>query len=371
MITLNKISIEGYKSIHASGDIELRKLNVLVGANGSGKSNFISFFKLLNYAMTGALQTFIGRSGGARSLLHGGPRKTPQCSASLEFATEAGVNTYHLRLFHAAPDTLIFGEESVSFARRGLPGAPNPRVLGSGHRESALLAPEWSQDRTVKFFKSTLSRFRAYQFHDTSDESHLRSRAAIEDSRFLYADGGNLAAVLRAIREAHPARYQRIVKTVRLAAPFFEDFVLEPAREAERTVMLRWRSRTSDYEFGPHQLSDGTLRFMALTTLLLQPTEWLPAMIVIDEPELGLHPYAVQLLAALMGEASHDAQIVAATQSAALVDEVEPADVLVVDRRDGESQFSRVDPEALREWLTEYTLSEVWLKNVLDGGLPK
>lgn len=366
MLKLNKISLEGYKSIRACSGLELRRLNLLIGANGSGKSNFISFFKLLNFAMTGAMQTFIGRAGGAHSILHFGPKKTPQCSATLEFESEAGRNTYHLRLFHAAPDTLIFGEETVSFVSNDQPVPRNPRLLGSGHRESALLSPEMAGDKPAKFFKNTLSRFRAYQFHDTSDESHLRSRVSLEDNRFLYANGGNLAAVLRVLRETHPQRYKRIVETVRLAAPFFGNFVLEPAREAEGTVMLRWRSRDSDYEFGPHQLSDGTLRFMALATLLLQPPEWLPAMIIIDEPELGLHPYAVQLLAALMSEASQSTQILAATQSACLVDEVEPEDVVVVDSKDGETEIRRVDPEALKLWLTDYSLSEVWLKNVLE-----
>ncbi|MPN14564.1 hypothetical protein SDC9_161891 [bioreactor metagenome] len=161
------------------------------------------------------------------------------------------------------------------------------------------------------------------------------------------------------------------METIRIVAPFFQDFVLEPARESERTVLLRWKSRKSDCEFGPHQLSDGTLRFMALATLLLQPTEWLPKMIIIDEPELGLHPYAVQLLSALMREASQQVQIVAATQSAALVDEVNADDVIVVDSHGEESLFKRVDPEPLKAWLAGYSLGELWLKNALDGGVPK
>ena len=370
MIQLTKISIEGYKSIQVCSQLRLGKLNVLIGANGAGKSNFISFFKLVNLAMTGALQLFISRSGGARSLLHFGPKKTPQCSATLEFETDRGHNTYHARLFHAAGDTLIFGEESVSFWGHGWNTPPRPIVLGAGHRESALLAPQHAEDKTVRFIKTTLPRFRAYQFHDTSDESHLRSNVRIDDNRFLYADGGNLAAFLRVIRETYPERYGRIIETIRLVVPFFQDFVLDPPRDSENHVRLNWRRKGSDYEFGPHQLSDGTLRFMALATLLLQPTDWLPAMIIIDEPELGLHPYAIQVLTALMGETSQHAQIVAATQSAVLVDEVDPSDVVLVDMRDEASTFTRVDGEKLKDWLRDYTLGQLWLKNALDGGVP-
>jgi predicted ATPase len=366
MVTLKSLALEGYKSIKSCPELTFGSLNVLIGANGSGKSNLLSFFKLLNYAMTEGLQIFIGRAGGARSLLHFGPKATPQCSAKMIFQTETGQNIYHCRLFHAAPDTLIFGGESIRFQRTGSP-EHGPLVLGAGHKESALLLPEYASNATAKFFRNTLPRFRAYQFHDTSAESHLRGRARVDDNRFLYSDGGNLAAVLGLIKTRYPHEYQAILETVRLVAPFFHDFELAPLSDNDQQVMLRWRASGSDYEFGPHQLSDGTLRFMALATLLLQPRELLPAMIIIDEPELGLHPFAIKVLASLLQDRSNFAQILVATQSAALVDQVDPEDVIVANIGNGASLFDRLTKERLGEWLNEYALSQIWEMNLVGG----
>jgi predicted ATPase len=230
-----------------------------------------------------------------------------------------------------------------------------------------LLNPENTENPTARFFRGTLPRFKAYQLHDTSDESHFRTRANTEDNRFLYADGGNLAAVLHLLEDRHPHEYQRILETIRLVAPFFHTFQLEPLRDNPRQVMLNWRAKNSDYEFGPHQISDGTLRFMALSTLLLQPREFLPAMIIIDEPELGLHPYAIKILASMLEDTSNFTQILVATQSAALVDQVEPDDVIIANIEQGASQFDRQSRDKLKEWLDEYTLSELWEKNVVGG----
>jgi predicted ATPase len=367
MIALNTLALGGYKSVKQCPELRFRQLNVLIGANGSGKSNLLSFFKLLNYAMTGALQIFIGRAGGARSLLHYGPKTTPQCSATMTFQTDAGQNTYHCRLFHAAPDTLIFGEESIRFQRRDDGTQRGPLMLGAGQKESAILMPEYAANPTAKFFRNALPRFRAYQFHDTSNESRLRGRAGVDDNRFLYSDAGNLPSVLNLIREQYPHEYQRILEAIRLVAPFFHDFQLQPLPENPRQVMLNWRANNSEYELGPHQISDGTLRFMALTTLLLQPRDFLPAMIIIDEPELGLHPYAIKLLASMLKDTSNFTQILVATQSSTLVDLIEPEDVIVANIEDGSSMFQRLGDEQLREWLSEYSLGQLWEKNIIGG----
>jgi predicted ATPase len=366
VIKLNKISLAGYKSIRECRELRLENLNVLIGANGSGKSNLLSFFKLLNFEMTGALQEFIGRSGGAGSLLHMGAKATPYIEAMLEMASDKGANTYRMRLSHAVPDTLIFTEESIRFSRAGALGNGNPTFLGVGHRESALLQPEFEKNPTAKFFRSALPRFRFYQFHDTSDQSHLRTRSDVQDNRYLYSDGGNIAAFLLSLRNTKSEAYSRIVETVRLVFPAFKDFVLE--RENGGFVMLRWRAAgAAEHEFGPHQISDGTLRFMALATLLLQPKEWLPNLITIDEPELGLHPYAIKVLASLIQDASNFAQVIIATQSAALVDQFEADDIIVADMQDGASRFERLSGEKLKDWLAEYSLSELWERNFVGG----
>jgi predicted ATPase len=367
MITLNKISLEGYKSIKNCRDLSLGKLNVLIGANGSGKSNFLSFFKLLNFEMTGALQEFIGRSGGANSLLHFGAKVTPHISAELTMVSDTGENQYRMRLAHASPDTLIFTEEAILYYPDVAIAPPNARFLGAGHRESALLSPALAEERTAKFFKRVLPRFRFYQFHDTSDRSHFRARADLETDRYLYADGGNIAAYLRALREDQAASYQRIVETVRLVFPFFRDFVLEP-ENGGGYVLLRWKATgAAEYEFGPHQISDGTLRFIALATLLLQPPDRLPSLIIIDEPELGLHPYAIKILTSLLEEVSDQAQVLVATQSVSLIDQVPPEDVIVANLEEGITTLQRLDPEKLSDWLKDYSLSQMWESNLFGG----
>ena len=131
--------------------------------------------------------------------------------------------------------------------------------------------------------------------------------------------------------------------------------------------MLNWRSKGSDYELGPHQLSDGTLRFMALATLLLQPAECLPGMIAVDEPELGLHPFAIKILGSLLAEASDRTQVLTATQSAGLVDEMEPQDVIVANLEEGITTLAGLDQEQLSSWLQDYTLSQMWESNLFGG----
>lgn len=132
-------------------------------------------------------------------------------------------------------------------------------------------------------------------------------------------------------------------------------------------IALRWREAGHDEDFNCHQLSDGSLRFIALATLLLQPESNLPAIVIIDEPELGLHPYAITLLASMIHHASQYRQVIVATQSPALLDHFQPDDVIVVERPGRETEFKRLEPAALAEWLEEYTLSELWDKNVFGG----
>ena len=376
MLKLNKITLEGYKSIRQCRDLKLEKLNVLIGANGAGKSNFLSFFKLLKSEMTGDLQVFIGSNGGRESLLHFGAKVTPQIAAELEVIFESRPFSYRMTLADALPDTLKFKEESYTSFIPGvgveegrnlslIPGAPF--YLGAGHPESALLSPERASNTIPRYIKSTLAGFRVYHFLDTSDQSHMRSRSDLRDPPYLKGDGGNIAVHLRLLREKEPECYQRVVEAVRLVFPLFRDFVLEPDNGGN-FVMLRWKAvGSAEYDFGPHQISDGTLRFVALATLLLQPQEWLPPLIAIDEPELGLHPYAIKLLASLLADASERTQVLVATQSAALVDEVRPEDVIVANLEEGATSLERLDREELTDWLKDYSLSQMWETNLFGG----
>jgi predicted ATPase len=367
MAKLNRITLKGFKSIREM-DLPLGSLNVLIGANGVGKSNLLSFFRLLNALGEQNLQLFVGKQGGANALLHHGRKRTPQLEAKMYFDIASGKNTYAMTLIGVAPDDLMFADEEVTF--EPTKAKPKQTVLGGGHRESRLPETVDSGNKTAQPVKWSLDRWRVYHFHDTSEEAPIKQKCSVKDNRLLRTDGANLAAFLYMLRTAHPTRYARIRDTVRMAAPFFDDFVLEPDALNPSYIDLEWRERGWDTPFFAHNLSDGTLRFIALATVLLQPPDLptMPHTILIDEPELGLHPYAITLLADMMRAASVSAQLIVSTQSITLLDELaEPAEVVVVEREKGQSTFRRLEPEKLEGWLEEYSLGELWEKNVLGG----
>ena len=365
MNRLQRLTLNGFKSIKAM-DLELHPLNILIGANGAGKSNLISFFKMLNEMMAARFQLYIGTSGRAQSLLHFGPKITPQIEAKLEFEVDNGIDAYHIRLFHAAGDTLIFAEETLSFLQTGW-SSPRTDELGAGHQETQIIKAADEGKQTAKTLRYLLNRCRVYHFHDTSSTADVRQSSYVGNDRWLMPDAGNLPALLLRFRKENGgAAYQRIIGTIRLIAPFFDDFVLEP--DVSNRVILNWRHKESDQVFGPHQFSDGTLRAIGLATLLLQPEDELPELIVVDEPELGLHPYALNVVAALFSKAALHTQILISTQSSSFLDNFDPEDVIVVNLEGKESQFERLNPTELEAWLDEYSLGEIWEKNIFGGG---
>lgn len=367
MNILRRVILNGFKSIKKM-DLELRPLNVLIGANGAGKSNLVSFFKMLNEMMAGRLQQYIGTSGRAHSILHFGPKVTPQMEATLEFEVDNGTDTYAMRLFHAAGDTLVFADETLEFLQTGYT-KPKVLSLGAGHQETRIGLEADKGDSTAKVVRYLLNHCRVFHFHDTSSTARIRQYGYVGDNRWLMPDAGNLAAFLMRLRDMNDgSAYKRILSTIRLIAPFFDDFDLEPAGPNRQEIMLNWRDRWSDQIFGPHQLSDGTLRAMCLVTLLMQPEDELPDLVVVDEPELGLHPYALNVIASLFKKASHHTQVLISTQSASFIDNFVVENVVVVNREDKESLFGRPDPAMLDAWLDEYSLGEVWEKNVIGGG---
>lgn len=363
---LKRLALSGFKSIK-SIEIELKPLNIMIGANGAGKSNIISFFKMLNEMMADRFQQYVYVSGRAQSLLHFGSKVTPQIEATLEFEVENGLDKYQMRLFHAAGDSLIFAEENLSFLQSGF---TTPRVdeLGAGHLETRINRAAEEGLQTAKALRYLLNRCRVYHFHDTSPLAEVRQTCYVGDNRWLMPDAGNLAAMLLRFRnEDKGEAYRRIVETTRLIAPFFDDFVLE--EDGAARVMLNWREKGSDRVFGPHQFSDGTLRAICLATLLLQTKEELPELIIVDEPELGLHPYALTIVAELFRRAALHTQVLISTQSAAFLDNFEPDDVITVTRNGNKvSELKRLKLDELAIWLDEYSLGEVWIKNIFGGG---
>ncbi|WP_298293401.1 AAA family ATPase [Thiomonas sp.] len=352
---LSRLVLHGYKSI-AECDIALGRLNVLIGANGAGKSNFIGFFRLIQRILEERLQLTVGEMGGPDALLHFGRKKTEQLRAELYF----GNNGYRFALKPTQDNRMVFAREALWWNQHG---DWRPRT---GHFET-YAHEQKSRTRIYGFVVPAMRSWRLYHFHDTSTSALVKQVHGINDNEGLREDARNLAAFLYRLKNHHPEHYRRIVKTVQLVAPFFGDFHLRPTVDNQEKIQLEWVEQGQDIPFTASALSDGTLRFICLATLLLQPEEFQPAAILIDEPELGLHPYAITVLAGLMKAASQRHQLIVSTQSVELVNEFDAEDLIIVDKAGAASTLRRLEVEALREWISDYSLGELWKKNLLGG----
>ena len=356
---IEKIELEGYKSFRKLPPFQMSGgINLLIGANGSGKTNFIRFFELLRNMMdkSKGLQNYLSSRGRADAFLFRGLKVTEQFGAHLWF----GLNQYQFTLKAASDRSMFFAQESAPF--RGPIYGEIQNQQGSGHTESGLIKSS-HPSASEKWVIDAITDWRVYHFHDTSASAGVMGLCNTVDNTRLHGDASNLAAFLMRLKVAEPQYYDRILKTIRLVAPFFGDFELKEVSPGQ--TQLLWKEQYSDLIFYPHQLSDGTIRFICLVALLLQPKP--PSTIIIDEPELGLHPYAIEMLAGLLREAASKCQLIVSTQSRHLVDEFTPEDLIVVDRKDGETIFTRPDSRALKDWLDDYSLGELWGKNVLGG----
>lgn len=361
MRALDYITIRGFKSIAAIEKLELQSINVVIGPNGSGKSNFIGAFAFLHAIRNGDLVSYVRRAGGADNVIHFGSRTTPD----MHFEIELGSNRYEISLKPTVSDELVpsdevawyFADRYGTWARRPLPSAG----------QEAGISVSKQTERIAQYVREKLAQWRVYHFHDTSSNSPMKKTVDVSDNRFLRADASNLAAFLYFLREKHFEEYGLIRKAVQMVAPFFDDFVLEPLALNEETIRLEWKHTSSEAYFNADSLSDGTLRFIAMATLLLQPRRLRPSVILIDEPELGLHPYAITLLASLIRQAVDSTQVIVSTQSPILLDHFEPQEVLVAERKDGGTTLRRLEPGPLETWLSDYSLGQLWEKNELGG----
>ncbi len=365
MSGLDRIRLKGYKSIKDL-DLKLKPLNVLIGANGSGKSNFISFFKVLNHLVNENLQNAVARSGGANTLFYFGTKTTEQIQFELYF----GRNSYRVAWEVSTDSKLYFSHERLGFLGDGY---PNPMIngLGSGHNETELLKEsKRNPHRTViaDHVITSLKEWKVYHFHDTSDTSKMKQSCPVNDNKYFREDASNLAAFLYKMKQKNPENYKSVVQTVQLVAPFIKDFNLSPMELDNDKIRLTWMHTESDEYFDASQLSDGTLRFICIAVLLLQPK--LPYTVILDEPELGLHPFAINLLASLLESVSKKTQVIISTQSLLLLDNFEPESVIVVDYINNTSEFRRLNSEDLEDWLEDYSIGELWEKNLL-GGRPR
>lgn len=349
MNELSELVIDGYKSIRHM-DVKFLNMNILIGGNGSGKSNLLSFFEMLQRIKDYELQSFVMEQGGVNLLLYNGRKYTTECN----FYVTRSRFEFHGCLRATNADGFYFSQQGLydcvertnCYAADGFPELKDGGII--------------AQTRV-------LEDIGIYHFHDTSISSPMKAFGSIHDNIALAEDGRNIAAILFRIKETEQEVYQHIVQLVRLAAPYFQDFILRENPLNKGKIRLEWKKKGCDSPFGVEQLSDGILRFICLVTLLCQPEEMRKDVICIDEPELGLHPYAITVLTELMKKYASKRQVLVATQSVEILNAFEAKDVIVVNNIGGESTFQRLDCEELQDWLEEYTLGELWKKNIIGG----
>jgi ATPase-like protein len=360
---ISSIHIEGFKSIREM-TLTLRPINILIGANGAGKSNFISFFKFLNSLYEKRLENYSLRKG-VENLLYFGSKTTPYIYFKIVFSN---TNAYECKLSPSVEGTLFIDYENIFFnSEKGslyqYKDTWFSRKLSANKKESVL---KDNQQSMVQYVSTYMESFKNYHFHDTSENAPLRKPSSLTDNITLREDGGNLASFLYYLQEKHPSYFSQIEAVIRMIAPYFERFDLHPDRFNDTVIKLEWLTEQHpDIPLNSTHLSDGTLRFMALATLLMQPSP--PEVIIIDEPELGLHPFAINVLAGLIRKASAKSQVIISTQSVALVSNFDVADIITVDRRDNQSVFSTLDTDTLSHWIEDFSLGELWEKSIING----
>ncbi|MGD9824724.1 AAA family ATPase [Desulfobacter sp.] len=369
---LDKLTVKGFKSIKELNEFKLGDLNVIIGANGAGKSNFVQIFRMLMAMTQKNLSRFILERGGADNFLFNGPKITQSINMEFEFASlsdfSKGSNSYKFELTPTADEAFLISEERkyVTTSWRSY-GGPSKESRLYDERDEKSTNGEWNG--VGHFVYESISNWMVYHFHDTGERAPMRRSEIVEDYHKLRGDAANIAPFLLHLKndDYFAGYYKKIVDAVRLVIPFFDDFRLDVQKlgEAEK-VRLSWSQKGSDFPMQPYHLSDGSIRFICLATALLQPNP--PSTIIIDEPELGLHPAAIVVLAELIQAASKQTQVIVATQSPALIDQFGIEDIIVMNRQDGASTFERLKEKDFSAWLDDYSVGELWSKNVIAGG---
>ena len=354
---LSRIVIKGFKSIKDC-DLELQNINVLIGSNGAGKSNFVSAFTLLKSILKHELNLYASKKG-ISNLFYNGLKATDNIQMEFWFGEES----YSFDLLATENNSLVFCNERFSHGAEGRNYEAHSETKWGSSIPDNIPEPFGNMNDILQSYNLGV-----YHFYDTGSTSRIKTEHNLSNCEVLLPDARNLAAFLRRLRDNHIQNYNKILKAIQRIAPYFKDFELYPQKQNKEHIVLHWRENGRDDIYNASQLSDGTLRFICLVTLLLQPTELQPATIIIDEPELGLHPYAITIFAELVKKVAARKQIILATQSAELLDHFEPEDVIVVDRSENGSVFKRLDAEQLAVWLEDdYSLGDLWNKNIFGG----
>ncbi len=373
--TIESIRIKGFRSLADVEISDLPKATTLIGANGSGKSNFIHFFEMLNAIGHRRLAEFVEMQGGADDQLFGGNRTTPDLNAEITLRTPQGYASYRFTLSYGHPDRFSFRNEAfrsdsetplMQGGWRSVESGYNESVISrAGYGYSDISSQQVTITQPIADIANLLRNCLVYQFQDTSDRSDFMKRWDVEDNARLHSNGSNLAAILYRLEREDTKRYELICRHIARALPGFDRFDIQ---ESYGKALLRWRAKWSDKTFGAHLTSDGSLRFFALVTLLNLPPEMLPDVILLDEPELGLHPFAIHLIGGMISSLSVERQVIVATQSTLLVDTFDIDKIIVLDLKDGQTTFRKLDAREYTIWLEDgYTTGQLWRKNLFGG----
>ncbi len=362
-VKIQTLEITGFRGIkHAQ--IELGDVNVLIGANGAGKSNILSALGFLERVADSSFQQAIGEIGGSNFVLYGGRKVTTHARIAVDFQDSIPSNTTVFEL------TIRFGEDDLPVLKEKLNsqkiGRSNFFVKESEFFRTPLDHIEFQNFTFASAIKNNLSQTRVYHFSDSSSQARSRQGCLINDNHYLKSDAGNLAAFLYRFAKVKPERFGSFENLIKRIVPGFGRFMLSPDRLNETLIRLEYRDTRHDLLLTASYLSDGSLRFIALAALLyFEP----PPLVIIDEPELGLHPTALIFLAELIQQASFESQILVATQNPEFLNQFQPHQILVVEQDEltEETIVKRLDTTELEGWLEDYKIGDLWLQNVLGG----
>ena len=366
--TLSRIVSVHIKGFRSLADVKLDNMPnpmLLLGANGSGKSNALRFFEMLKEMSHSRLDRFILQQGGADDQLFGGQRKTKRIDTVVSFHNSLGANRLSFTLTPTSEDKLAIPSEEFRFTPHGRGGDLNYGPFSGGVESSFFsISRSPKSDWRTRAATDFLGDCSQYQFHDTSSGSPVQHRWDVEDNHRLLAHGGNLAPILLRLREVDFPRYRLICTHLRRVMPEFDDFEIQASFGK---TLLRWRPQNTNKTMSPHLTSDGTLRCFFLVALLNLPDEMLPRVILLDEPELGLHPLAISLVSHMVKSLAQRRQVIVATQSPHFVDAFNLNEIVVLNMRNGSTEANRLSEDEFGHWLEEYTTGELWWKNVLGG----
>jgi predicted ATPase len=319
--------------------------------------------------LDGNIAGYVRDNGGIKDIIYDGLQTT----SKMEFEMYFGVRGYRFTIEPTLQDSIALSNEARFYKYGNL----GPKWWGLGDSDDTIpLLVKQVKSKTFegefsKYVYDAVMSWKIYHFHDTSPNASMRGWELIEDNETLRSNASNIAPFLIRLREEYEAEYHDILSTCQLVMPYLKDFLLKEqlyGRGNEiRKVNLSWRTKDSDFPMQPYHLSDGSIRFICLVTALLQPN--LPSTLIIDEPELGLHPEAIRILGELINSAAERTQIIVATQSPLLIDQFGVEDIVVVNLKDNQSVFERLNREDFDNWLEDYSTGELWVKNVIQGGV--